>query len=76
MEITYYANKIKTLTLNPQSFAKGQCVCGWKINSGTEACTVLRKAQGFSKAKASIIQESEGIMDIMIILLFHMQGVY
>lgn len=56
MEITYYANEIKTLTLNPQCFAKGQCVCGWKIDCGTEVCTVLRKAQEFSKAKASIIQ--------------------
>lgn len=71
MEITYYANKIKTLTLNPQSFAKGQCACGWKINCGTEACTVLRKAQEFSKAKASIIQESGATTDIMIILIFH-----
>lgn len=72
MEITYYANKIKTLTLNPQSFAKGRCVCGGgKINCGTEACTVLRKAQEFSKAKASIMQESGGTADIMIILIFH-----
>lgn len=59
MEITYYASKIKTLTLNPQSFAKGQSVWGWKINCGTEACTVLRKAQEFSKANAFIMQESE-----------------
>lgn len=71
MEISYYANKIKTLTLNPQSFAKGQRACGWKINCGTEACTVLRKAQEFSKAKASVTQESGGTTDSMIILVFH-----
>lgn len=59
MEITYYASRIKTLTLNPQFFAKGQSVWGWKINCGTEACTVLRKAQEFSKANASTMHESE-----------------
>lgn len=45
---------------------------GWKISCGTEACTVLRKAQEFSKAKASVIQESGDVMDIMVILVFDM----
>lgn len=42
-----------------------------EIYCGTEACTVLRKVQEFSKPKTSIMQESGVTADITIISVFH-----